>query len=218
MKNCVIYQLRHFFFVFLPFWIVGLVLILSMPKKHLFLELNSYNSPFFDQFFKWETWLGNGMVFVVFILILFYKNKGWGLLSLIIFALSAILPQVFKKLVFPDEVRPVKFFEGIADLHLVEGVTNHMHHSFPSGHSTSIVALCILLSFVINENKWSYLLAMIALITMYSRVYLAQHFLIDVVAGALLGIIAAWIGIAIYNKWLREKPGLKNGLLKRRSV
>jgi membrane-associated phospholipid phosphatase len=202
----------------MPFWIAGLILILATSKRQLFLEINSLNSPFFDHFFKWETWLGNGVVFVVLILILFYKNKGWGLLSLIIFSLSAILPQVLKKLVFPNEVRPVKFFEGLADLHLVDGVSNHLQHSFPSGHACSIVALCLLLSFVINENRWSYLLAMIALITMYSRVYLAQHFLLDVIAGALLGIISAWIGIAIYNKWMRDQPRLKTGLLKRKPV
>lgn len=191
-------------------------MILATPKRELFLEMNSVHSVFFDQFFKWETWLGNGAIFITVVLICLFRNKGWGILGLMVFALSAILPQVFKKLVFADVVRPVKYYEGTTELHLVEGVSQHLYHSFPSGHSTSIVALCLFLSFVMNEGRWSVLLAAIALITMYSRVYLAQHFLVDVLAGAILGVIAAWVGIAIYNKWLFPNQNLKNGLLIKR--
>jgi membrane-associated phospholipid phosphatase len=217
LKDSILYPFRYFFLVFVPVWIAGLVMILTYSKRQLFLGMNSVHSSFFDQFFKWETWLGNGIIFIIVVAILFIKNKGWGILGLIVFTIGAVLPQFFKKWIFSNSIRPVKYFENIQQLHLVEGVKQHLNFSFPSGHSTSIVALGLLLCFVVKNKNWGYLIAVTALVTMYSRVYLAQHFLIDVLAGAILGMVAAFAGIAIYKKWIEPSESLNKGLLRSRS-
>ena len=63
----------------------------------------------------------------------------------------------------------------------------HQFYSFPSGHTTSIFSICILLSLIINQKKYNYVFFMIALLVGFSRIYLSQHFLMDVFVGSLVG-------------------------------
>jgi undecaprenyl-diphosphatase len=63
--------------------------------------------------------------------------------------------------------------------------------SFPSGHSVTAFALAYVLSraYPRASSVFYALATMVAL----SRVYLASHFLSDIVAGAALGLLAGWL-------------------------
>jgi len=61
--------------------------------------------------------------------------------------------------------------------------------SFPSLHSARITFLAIAFMNYYNEMIFSILLAALAVIVMYSRIYLKKHDLKDVLAGAILGAI-----------------------------
>ena len=63
--------------------------------------------------------------------------------------------------------------------------------SFPSGHSVTAFALAYVLS--LTYPKGSPIFYTLAALVALSRVYLASHFLSDVVAGAALGLFAGWI-------------------------
>lgn len=64
-------------------------------------------------------------------------------------------------------------------------------NSFPSGHSVTSFALAYVLSRTYpNASPLFYALATIVAL---SRVYLASHFLSDVVAGAAIGLLAGWV-------------------------
>ena len=60
--------------------------------------------------------------------------------------------------------------------------------SFPSGHTT--VAFCIFfgLALIIPNKKIGTGLVVLAVLISFSRTYLSYHFLMDLVAGALLGV------------------------------
>ena len=61
------------------------------------------------------------------------------------------------------------------------------HHSFPSGHSSTIFMVCLILCAVLPKLKyWFYFLASIIAL---SRVIVGAHFFTDIVAGALLSLI-----------------------------
>lgn len=62
--------------------------------------------------------------------------------------------------------------------------------SFPSGHSTTVMALAVSLC-VIYPPAWP-AYAMLALAVMASRVIIDAHYLSDVIAGAYLGLATAW--------------------------
>jgi undecaprenyl-diphosphatase len=62
--------------------------------------------------------------------------------------------------------------------------------SFPSGHAVTGFALAYVLSRA--YPKASPLFYLLAIMIALSRVYLATHFLSDVVAGAAVGLLAGW--------------------------
>jgi membrane-associated phospholipid phosphatase len=73
----------------------------------------------------------------------------------------------------------------------VPGIDLHHTLAFPSGHTTTAFALLILAGFIINRKYALFGLMLIAWLAGISRVYLSQHFLIDVLGGSLLGVFSA---------------------------
>ena len=63
--------------------------------------------------------------------------------------------------------------------------------SFPSGHAVTAFALASILSRAYPKGSSAFYL--LATMVAFSRVYLARHFLSDVVAGAAIGMLAGWI-------------------------
>jgi membrane-associated phospholipid phosphatase len=97
--------------------------------------------------------------------------------------------QILKRIVFADYPRPAGYFQDTVQLHLVEGVRLLYGHSFPSGHSASAFALFLTLS-VLSRNRFIQVISFVlACAVAYSRVYLSQHFLSDILAGSLIGVI-----------------------------
>ena len=70
---------------------------------------------------------------------------------------------------------------------LVEGIELHIKYSFPSGHTASAFCILISMCFLLNNNFYSFLMVGVAFIIGFSRIYLSQHFLIDVIIGAIIG-------------------------------
>jgi len=100
---------------------------------------------------------------------------------------------LLKHVVFPGIDRPVEFFKTTAELYLVKGIEFHNHFSFPSGHAATALAIFSLLA-ILTNRKWLKLFFLLcAVIVSYSRVYLSQHFLEDIIFGSVLGILAVII-------------------------
>lgn len=69
----------------------------------------------------------------------------------------------------------------------------------PSNHALNFFAAAAFLAMVVGRRSWSISLFSIALLVGISRIYLGKHYpgqvLAGAVIGALLGYIAAWLGI-----------------------
>jgi membrane-associated phospholipid phosphatase len=62
----------------------------------------------------------------------------------------------------------------------------------------------MLLAFV--RSKWApYIFTLIAFLAGYSRVYLAQHFVTDVLAGIIVGVLCSYTALLVYEKVRRRK-------------
>ena len=71
-----IWQNRWFLLPFTFFILVCIILLLLFSKPELHILINRANSPFFDRFFKYATWLGDGvMIFVVAVFLLFVRYR-----------------------------------------------------------------------------------------------------------------------------------------------
>ena len=60
-------------------------------------------------------------------------------------------------------------------------------YSFPSGHAATSFAAALILGYFDPKRRWFYLI--LASLISYSRLYLNCHHVVDVVAGAVLGVI-----------------------------
>jgi membrane-associated phospholipid phosphatase len=77
------------------------------------------------------------------------------------------------------------------------------YNSFPSGHTAASVAFFGVLFCV--DRRLALCLSPIPLLIAGSRMYVAAHYLSDVVCGALLGIFCAWL----CAKWLLKSSGAR---------
>ncbi len=183
---------------------VGVVQILYRQGIVL-LWVNQRNSPFADEFFRYATHLGDGRWWVLAGLLLLFRSYRNGILMLAIYAVSGILSSILKSLF--DVPRPAAYFEkSLIFLHRVSGIDWYYAHSFPSGHTTTAFALFFLLA-VWSEShlaKFAWLLP--AVVVGYSRMYLLQHFLIDVTFGALLGTVISFLVYWRVEKYWQQNP------------
>lgn len=184
----IVKQNRTFLFLYLIFLIIGAVLLISTTKHQLHLLFNQFHNSFLDSFFYYATFLGDGIAAVLVVIMFLAVKYRIALIVAISNLVAALITQTLKHTIFDDVVRPKKFFEGIQDLYFVPGVENYMYNSFPSGHTTCAFALYFSLA-LFTKSKWiEFLLFSIALIVGYSRVYLSQHFFVDIYAGSIIGV------------------------------
>lgn len=178
----------------------GIILLLISGKAASFIALNSYHPFLLNVFFVNYTFVGDGIfaLGLIAVLLFYFKQKQQAYTLLISFLISGIAVQIIKNLV--DSPRPHLFFEPGQYLYFIDGVTLANHHSFPSGHTTTAFAIAtVLVMFFENKNRqWLILLG--AALVGYSRIYLAQHFLLDVIIGAAIGTGSGVLAVFINAK------------------
>ena len=175
-------------------------------KQHLFLLLNTDLGNVTDHFFVFATWLGDGLMWLpVLALFLLWKRKE--LLPLLIssFLLTTILTQICKYLIVPHALRPIMDIADKSLIHTVPGVELHEVSSFPSGHTATAFTFYLLFCCVLPRRKWIILGLAYALSVAYSRVYLAQHFPVDLGAGMIVGLISVSASLLVQQRFANRK-------------
>jgi len=169
------------------FFTLGSVVAMMVPKKELHLWFNQHHSLIGDALFPYITKMAEGwMIFPVVALLLFVRFR-YSLYFTVSILTSSLLAQFLKRVVFPDFDRPSRVFAEAANFHWVDGVHLNGAFSFPSGHTTSAFTIFMVITLLMPTKKWHALLFLLALLIGFSRIYLSQHFFMDVVAGSFLG-------------------------------
>lgn len=202
-----IYQENFYFLTLLCFYfVVGFLIIFSVRKGDDVIWLNQFHQTYADFFFRYTTHLGDGLfcIFLSISFLLFKKYKS-ALLIFLSFALSGVLSQFFKKIIFPDMLRPIAYLADQVPLLLVEGVEVYTNNSFPSGHTATAFATFFMLSMIFRRVSWGIFFFLLALLVGISRVYLVQHFFIDTYAGTWIGVISSLFIYYGADKWENRK-------------
>jgi membrane-associated phospholipid phosphatase len=142
------------------------------------------------------------------------RRSWWVVPMLIAFVLSGIGATAFKRNV--DRDRPAWFYyqEHLAgrslDVH-VETVGRRplRVHGFLSGHTSTSVALAMAATLLFWRRRRAALIigtgwALSALISI-SRIYIADHWPLDVACGAILGVLSGIVAVWGYRKWTRTR-------------
>ena len=177
--------------LFIGSWLTG--------KYAFFLLLNGDGGRVTDWLFWGWTYLGDGIMWVVALLVTFRYFKNRWKLTLFCLLISTLFSQTGKQLLFPDALRPAAGQIEMSQIHTVTGVALHTSNSFPSGHTAEAFTL-YLLACVFFPSRATLLLGFcLALGVGYSRIYLAQHFPTDVAAGMLIGVVTILCSLALEN-------------------
>ncbi|MFI3298089.1 MAG: phosphatase PAP2 family protein [bacterium] len=189
--NKIILQNRSFLVPFFLIWIGSFVQVCIHNKIYTHQILNEYHTNTGDIFFKYFTEMGGVIPFVILFIMLFFNYRASALIASTL-ALSSSISRICKEIF--QAHRPIALFEKL-DIHLplVQGVDLHRSLSFPSGHTTTAFAVFLALAMLSKKIYIKVICLITALLAGYSRIYLSQHFLEDVVAGALIGVFSTVI-------------------------
>jgi membrane-associated phospholipid phosphatase len=196
---------RIFIITYLVIWVGAVAVCIIYPKADIHLFLNQFHSNAGDFLFRYLTFAGDGLFVAGVVILLLFIRFRYALMVLAAYLSSGLLVQVMKRFIFPDSPRPVLYFKDIAELYLVPGIDLHSRHSFPSGHAATAFALIITFALIFRK-KWAGLLMLVlACLVACSRVYISQHFLVDITVGSMLGFLAAlifyWYFHGLKKKW-----------------
>lgn len=188
-----------FFILYLAGLIAGGAYISLYSKGSFSLWLNGHHTTLLDYYFRYVTMIGDGIFVIILSFVMISFRPRLAIILGFAYISTGIIAQVLKRIF--DTPRPKAFFGGLGLLYYVPGIDVLSYHSFPSGHAaTAFSAFLILSHFTKNQYlKTAYFL--IALSVALSRVYLIQHFLIDVYFGSIIGVLGAIGCIFAVENW-----------------
>lgn len=199
---------------------IGLLSVVPYGDEIIF--FNNWRHEPYNTIFRLCTALGEGFVYGALIVAAIRWRYRFSLLIALSGLLILPVGYVLKDRIGVD--RPKTFFEQqgvyqnvvvVPDVELNSGQT-----SFPSGHTMSAFALYSMLALIVGERykKWGLLFALLAILVGISRIFLVQHFLADIFAGAIVGLLCAqllwWLNGLAFS---RRMAFLDGGVRKRRA-
>ena len=203
---------KIYFFTLFSLLLLSFLFVYFYGKKESFILLNTYHSFWLNVFFINYTFIGDG-IFAVGLIgfsYFYFKNKNLAIKIFYSFLFSGTGAQVIKNLF--NSPRPRLYFEAGTYLNFIDGVSLTGYSSFPSGHTAIAFAIATVLVLTSKNNNWQLIILFAALLVGYSRIYLAQHFLIDVTIGALLGCVSGLLSFLLAQMKFNFVDTFKNKL------
>ena len=182
-----------------------LTTIKALDQK-LLLAINHAHTPALDALMVFASnrlvWFPAYAVLLGWLIYLFRRGS-WLLVPLLL-ATVGLADSITSRLFKPFFARPRPCHDGllVGLLHLPDGCGGQF--GFLSSHAANSVGLSVFLAMVLPAGrfrplKWG--LAAWALLLSYSRVYLAAHYPSDVLGGALIGALLAWLAATLFRVW-----------------
>jgi undecaprenyl-diphosphatase len=143
------------------------------------------------------TKLGNGGILwiAIVILLLFYpKTRKSGLITL----LAMSICWIFNDLVLKNLIERPRPFTQIEELKIL--VSAPRTHSFPSGHSCVAVAVARAVWLTCNIRWIRIVVAILAGLMAFSRMYVGVHYPTDVLAGCFVGFLGSTLVWKLFYK------------------
>ena len=182
--------------------------------EQLFLFLNGLHADWLDPIMRFITGRNEWIPLYLLIIILIIRQLGWrSVFMLLGFGLLITLADQSASGFFKP------FFERLRPCHNPE--IEHLVHTikrcggqygFASSHASNTFALGTFL-FLVYRNKWSKLMLVWAAVVSYSRIYAGVHYPGDILVGAILGVLSAFIVYGLYRKFFYKDLQKIHGLV-----
>jgi undecaprenyl-diphosphatase len=145
--------------------------------------------------------------YFVMVVVLGYLFERRAFLLLPSLALSILLADGISSRIFKPyfaRLRPCHDPELSETLNLIHGCGGQF--GFLSSHAANAFSLAVFLGLVLPRRFWLLKIIVVvwAMVVSYSRIYLGAHYPSDVLAGTLLGCIAAWGCATLYQLGIKR--------------
>ena len=197
---------RPFFLLLAAFLICSIIALSEVTfeseKNFMNLVQNSSGNNLVDIGIWLVTESGNVFVMLPFsvILLIIRRTRRIGMTLLILLVISTILTGYIKCGV--DRDRPFLTWEGTEFPMPVEPDSFSLFcegkswtAGFPSGHAARAAMFAFIIGYVLSDRfpKWWNLIWIYPILISFSRIYILQHYPLDVIGGTILGIFLAGI-------------------------
>lgn len=170
--------------------------------RELFVFLNNLGIEKYDTFWIFVTnpahWIPLYILFFVLFFLVFHWKKA--IFTGLFLLLTAAATYLFTNLVkgFAVRARPNNTPDLSEMIRILQEPTNY---SFFSGHaSTSFAATTFVVLVLSKTSRWIYLAYIWPFLFIMSRIYVGVHFPGDIIVGAIVGIIMAWLFFKLYQR------------------
>lgn len=188
----------YFFILYSLFLAIGAAWLLIFEKGQLVRMLGEYHGSFLDGVFIFFTNIGEGTYFAFFLLIAGFFSVRYLIFGLFSFLGAGAVVQIMKY--FIDAPRPKEFFWNVNDLSFVEGIEVYSWNSMPSGHTATGFVIFLFFALLIVNMRLGVLFFIFAFLVAFSRVYLVQHFFVDIYVGSIIGTLSALFFYHVFFK------------------
>ncbi len=144
--------------------------------------------------------LKNGFIYIVLsiFMVMFKSTRKIGLLIFISMIIGLIITNLLIKNIVgrprPYKNRDTLFYSWWEEA----GRMIEVGSSFPSGHTTTAMAVGVIL-FMTHNPVFSWIYFLIPIVIGFSRIYYMVHYLSDVIGGVIAGTISAILSFYIFN-------------------
>ncbi|MGL4347539.1 MAG: phosphatase PAP2 family protein [Chitinophagaceae bacterium] len=198
MKN-IFFQERGFLTTFILCWIVGFWVCLGIEKGGEILWIQKHYFLLANWIFTFLTLIIENPISVILIFVILLLSSYQNFIFLVLnYVLTGGIILCLKEYFQHD--RPFLFFSKIQiTLNYLTYIDPLLLVSFPSGHSEAAIVFGFTLSLIVRKQIYKIIIAAIAICACFSRVYLMQHFLQDILAGSLLGAMMSMVWLYLYR-------------------
>jgi undecaprenyl-diphosphatase len=182
--------------------------------KNVFQMINSERCDIADwifSIFSAHWFIGCVVVSFACYLTLNHFKKNWWIL-IILTGLCFLLSDRISVICFKDvfcRLRPSHALQNVylcklQNFHLIFDNKGGLY-GFVSSHAANVCCITTLYLFFIKQNIGKIIIVLWAIITCYSRIYCGYHYPLDVVCGAMLGVVNGLLLYFLFQKSHAEK-------------
>ena len=187
-----------FFFPYLLFLLIATSCLTLWGRNDISLFINGHNSFATDFFFKYWTDIGLGYLILPVAFVLAFINFRYMIMSVACFLVAFGINDSIKFALHAP--RPSTVFGQLHQVfYHIPGVDVYSWDSFPSGHTAISFGIFCLLALISPKGPSKFLFFLCAFLVGYSRIYLAEHFITDVIAGSIIGVSSAIFTYSIFT-------------------
>lgn len=172
--------------------------------RDTFMYLNSLGVEDYDSFWSLATnitsWIPVYIFFFVLLFVNYQKKQASYMATTTILLLFFVLFVVNQTKDLVARLRPNNDEEINAVIRILK---TPVGFSFFSGHAaTSFAITTLIVLFLRKKIKWIWIFYLWPLIFSFSRIYVGVHYPLDIIAGAVFGVVTAFLFYGAYNKFI----------------